>query len=231
MKLAGISGKARGKMGSMVFATAGGEQIVRQYQPNVANPSTTAQVQQRAKMKLMTQLAAAVCGEIVIPKQGLKSSRNLFVKKNFGLTSINGNAAQVDVKNLQFTAGNVALPPINANVTDSMLSVDLENDVDLDRVVYLCYKVTGQRTLQFAHSEIVNKGDSGPTFDAAFDAPDGDLVVYAYGMKDNSASASAKYGNYNVTTGTALASLIAARSLSPSDYTFTATSGKLVLAS
>lgn len=225
MKLAGISGKARGKMGSMVFATAGGEQIVRQYQPNVANPSTTAQVQQRAKMKLMAQLAAAVSGEIAIPKQGLKSSRNLFVKKNFGLTSINGDAAQVDVKNLQFTTGNVALPSIVVNSGGGSFTVSLANEADIDRVVYLCYRVTSQHALQYTDSKVVNKGDSSGVFSTTFTVPDGDYVAYAYGMKDNNASASAKYGNYNVTTGTALASLITTRSLSSSDYTFTATSG------
>lgn len=53
-------GQFRGKLGGAVFAVNAGEQIVRQYQPQVANPRTAAQLTQRAKMNLTGKLSAIV---------------------------------------------------------------------------------------------------------------------------------------------------------------------------
>ena len=81
MKLSGIAGTGSGKLGSQVYASVAGEQIVRNYQPKVSNPNTTKQVNQRSRFKLMSQLSAAMASVIVIPKEGMRSSRNLFSKK------------------------------------------------------------------------------------------------------------------------------------------------------
>lgn len=53
-------GQFRGKLGGAVFAVNAGEQIVRQYQPQVSNPRTAAQLTQRAKMNLTGKLSAIV---------------------------------------------------------------------------------------------------------------------------------------------------------------------------
>lgn len=229
MKLAGIAGKGTGKLGSMVFASAAGEQVVRQYQPSVSNPNTKAQVNNRAKLKLMSQVAAAVSGEIAIPRQGLKSSRNLFVKKNYDLATASDGVATLDYASLQFTNSSVALPGVNLfrrSGVSSTITAALYEIPAVSRVVYLCYKKTTEGALQFVDSQIATEADgAGGFFSVEFDDPSVDVVVYAYGMRDMSAKASAKYGNYSVTDGTALASLIMNRTLSASDYQFTATSG------
>ncbi len=49
-KIYGMNGVATGRRGNDVFAVTNGTQIVRQYQPVVANPRTDAQLRQRAKM-------------------------------------------------------------------------------------------------------------------------------------------------------------------------------------
>lgn len=223
MKLAGIAGKGSGRLGSMVFSSSAGEQVVRQYQPSVSNPNTKAQVNNRAKLKLMSQVAAAVSGEIAIPRQGLKSSRNLFVKKNYDLATAADGVATLDYASLQFTNSSVALPALFAERRPSGIVVSLTDATNVTRVVYLAYRKTTEGALQFVDSKIVESGDED--FPALFPSIDGDVVVYAYGMRDMSAKASAKYGNYSVTDGTALASLIMNRTLSASDYQFTATSG------
>ena len=51
-KMYGFSGKVTGKKGDAVFAVRNGEQIIRQYNPIVANPSTQKQVDARAALKL-----------------------------------------------------------------------------------------------------------------------------------------------------------------------------------
>lgn len=230
MKLAGIAGKARGRLGSMVYKSVNGEQIVSQYQPSVSNPNTTAQVNQRARFKLMSQVAAAVSGEIAIPKSGLTSSRNAFVKKNFALSSINEDAANINLEQLQFTNGNVAVPPVVAARGGEGINVALSAAADVSRVCYLVYRTNAQQQLQFVSSTIAETAGADGTFPATLDAAEGELIVYAYGMRDTDAAASARYGNYNVQDGTALASLIVARTLSTADYTLTRTSGTTVAA-
>ena len=230
MKLAGIAGKGSGRLGSMVFASTAGEQVVRQYQPSVSNPNTTAQVNNRAKLKLMSQVAAAVSGEIAIPRQGMKSARNLFVKKNYDLVAAADGVATLDYAALQFTNSSVAFPRVTleggADETGEIFNAYLNDTPAVSRVVYLCYKKTTEGTLQFVDSKVTSQadGESGP-YSVVFSHPGGDVVVYAYGMRDMSASATAKYGNYSVSDGTALASLVMNRTLSASDYQFTATSG------
>lgn len=49
-KIYGMNGVATGRRGNDVFAVTNGTQIVRQYQPIVANPRTDAQLRQRARM-------------------------------------------------------------------------------------------------------------------------------------------------------------------------------------
>ena len=60
-------GQFRGKLGGAVFAVNAGEQIVRQYQPQVANPRTAAQLTQRAKMNLTGKLSAIVRNSAITP--------------------------------------------------------------------------------------------------------------------------------------------------------------------
>lgn len=223
MKLAGISGTGRGRLGNMVFSATGGQQIVRQYNPNVSNPNTTAQTAQRARFKLMTQIAAAVSGEIAIPKSGNKTGRNQFVSKNFDLTSYANDIASLNIEQLQFTAGNVAVPAVVANRTANGINVSLASAADVTRVCYLCYRKNGQGGLQFVTSIIEATTGSGNTFPSTLPAASGELVIYAYGMRDADASATARYNNYQVADGTALATLVLSRTLSTSDYQFTRT--------
>lgn len=53
-------GQFRGKVGGTVFTVSNGEQIVKAYQPVVANPRTVSQLRQRAKMNLAGKLSAVV---------------------------------------------------------------------------------------------------------------------------------------------------------------------------
>lgn len=50
--------RAKGKLGGVVFQQYEGMQISREYQPNVKNPQSTKQVENRAKFKLSSQLVA-----------------------------------------------------------------------------------------------------------------------------------------------------------------------------
>lgn len=82
MKLSGIFGTGSGKVGSSVFVVRPSENIVRAYQPRVANPRTTRQTATRERLAFCSTVAKALDDVLAIgmPQRGLKSPRNAFVK-------------------------------------------------------------------------------------------------------------------------------------------------------
>lgn len=228
-----LLGKINGKVGGMVFASTGGEVIAREYNPNVSNPNTTAQVNQRAKLKLMSQIAAALAPVIVIPKEGLKSSRNLFIKKNISSVDAQDGVAQVTYENLQITNGNAALPAIHilrSQGAGVQVNLDERSDASVSRVVYILYKKTSEQTLQYVQSVVAENATTEGNFPAQFLYVEGDIVIFAYGMKDLNSKATAKYANYNVESGIDIAKLAMTRSISLSDFQFTQTRGTTLFA-
>ena len=233
MKLYGMAGKGTGKKGSDVYAISGGEQIVRQYNPVVSNPNTDGQVTQRARFKLASQLSAALAHSIVIPKKGLLSARNQFVKKNMDYIYSNAGGATASYENLQLTDGNRGLPTIHVepNGQDN-IQIGMTSDVSasISRVVYNVYQKTTENQLQLALSRVVPVTSGNQEASVNIVRPVGDIVIYAYGMTDKNSGASAKYGNYQVQSGQDIAALVASRKLSAEDFTFTQTRGVTLLA-
>ena len=228
-KVTSLYGKTTGKIGSIVFATSAGETIAREYNPHVANPNTKAQVNQRARMKLMSQLSSALAPVITMQKMGLVSARNQFTKRNFGFSYVSNGEAQVSYENLQITQGNAALPRINFGGTAGAYTLKLQDSADasISRVVWIVYRKTAEGKLQFYYSAIEEDAgvDGKFTHNLPPDFPADNFVFYAYGMKDLNAKATAQYGDLNVTTANDLATLVATRKISMSDYQFTQTRG------
>lgn len=235
-KVTSLYGKTMGKIGSIVFSTSGGQTIAREYNPHVANPSTTAQVDQRARMKLMSQIAASVAPSLAMQKSGLVSARNKFTKINFGNSYALNGVAQVSYENLQLTEGNLGLPQIVAYAYEEGIyrSLDIyfgeEPNANVSRVVYNVFTKTQEGKLSFYKSEIVENRYDQTLTNGYFVArmknmPSGDLVIYAYGMIDTSERATAQYGNLNVVDGSDIAKLVATRAISFTDFQFTQTRG------
>lgn len=232
-KVTSLYGKTTGKIGSIVFATSGGETIAREYNPNVSNPNTQAQINQRARLKLMSQLSAALAPVIAIPKQGLVSSRNAFTKLNFDKSMANNGIAQITYENVQLTNGNLGLPTIEAvRAQGSGISINLAEDASsaISRVVYILYRKTSEQRLQYVASVIAEGAGGNGTFPATLPYTEGDIVLYAYGMRDTSERASAKYGNMQVANALDVARLTAYRNISSEDYQFTETRGATMYA-
>ena len=232
-KVTSLNGKVTGKIGGVVYSTNAGAIIAREYNPNVANPNTSAQVDQRAKMKLMSQIAAALAPVIVIPKEGLKSSRNLFIKKNFDQATAHEGVAQITYENVQLTNGNAGIPAIYATrFPESGVQIQLAErcDASITRVVYIMYKKTSEATLQYVQSVIAEAPGADGTFPATMLYVEGDLVLFCYGMKDLNTKATAKYSNYGVHNAEDIAKLAMTRNISYSDYQFTQTRGTTMFA-
>ena len=232
-KQTSLFGKISGKIGSVVFSTSGGETISREYNPHVSNPSTMAQVNQRARMKLMSQLSASLAPVIAIPKQGLVSSRNAFTKLNFGASMASNGTAQITYENVQLTNGNLALPTLEATrAAGSGITINLAEDASkaVNRVVYILYRKTSEQRLQLVSSLIAQSAGDDGKFRATLPYTEGDIVLYAYGMRDTSESASAKYGNMQVANAVDVARLTALRNISTEDFQFTETRGATMYA-
>lgn len=242
-KVTSLYGKTTGKIGSVVFSTSGGETIAREYNPHVANPNTMSQINQRARMKLMSQLSAALAPVIVMRKEGLTSARNKFVQRNFGSSYASDGIAQISYENVQLTSGNTALPPISWNLSPDALApgmrvfFEAEPSVRISRVVYCLFRKSDEGKLEFVSSSIATIRSvegfnvffpaefTNVTYNSQGTALAGNYVIYAYGMTDTSESATANYGNLNVQSATDIARLVATRTISFQDYQFSQTRG------
>lgn len=246
-KVTSLYGKTTGKIGSIVFSTSGGETIAREYNPHVANPNTPAQVDQRARMKLMSQLSSALSPVIAMTKEGLISRRNKFVKKNFDNSYALNGVAQISYENVQLTEGSTGLPQVVASIntapdTPPMPIVGLSEDpsASISRVVYCAFVKSDENKLSFVASHIATtRGTRTMKFIQEFpellvnisgEDPDfaREYVIYAYGMADTSEKATARYGNLSIQNASDIATLVANRTISFEDYQFTQTRGTTI---
>lgn len=229
MKLNGIFGTGSGKTGNAVFATSAGKQIVRTYQPKVTNPNTDAQIAQRAKFKLLSQLAAAMAPVIVIPKSGLVSARNRFVTKNIPLATYANDKASIELADIQLTDSQVSMPAMarletfGDNGLMTMFNVPIANVAD--KVRYALFKKTEDAKLQLVDVKVVNvEPDATAYATVTFEnLQSGKYVLYAYGMKAKNASASVGYNDYDTEAGETTADLESSVRISTYNYNFTMT--------
>lgn len=228
MKLHGITGTGSGKLGSSVFSVTAGEQVVRQYQPVVTNPSTENQVNNRARLKLLSQLSAVMADVIAIPRAGALSPRNIFVSDNYPISSAENGAATIDLAKIALTKGGMQIPAVVAERDgDTAINVALAAKADqlVARVIYIAFYRNNVGELQLLDSAVVETAGAEGTFPYVFPYMPQDVIVYAYGIFDKNSKATAKFGNYGVENGTQVASLIADRKVSESDYLITKTQG------
>lgn len=222
-----INSKFRGKLGAVVYSVNTGVQIAREYNPQVKNPNTMSQMNQRSRLKLASQLAAALSPVIAIPREGLVSPRNLFIKGNMDFVSANEGQAMISYENIQLTKGVAGLPAVKAARKSNKINIELVSDAkkSISRIVYIVYTKTTEDQLQYINSIVVSEAGENGTFPSSVADFVGDVIIWAYGIKDNSSSATSKYGNYSVNTGEDIAQLVMTRKLAAGDFQFTQTRG------
>ena len=227
MKLQGFL-KGVGKIENIVVSQMGGVSIARAYQPNVSNPKTEKQVDQRARLKLASQIAAAMSPVIAIPKNGLVSARNAFIKKNMDLITAMQGTAQMMFAKIQLTNGSIPLPPLKASFSDNgYFTFGLVSDPgdSISRMVYCLFKKNTDGKLEFFKSYVTENPTTAKDWLMGEDKLEGEIVVYGYGIKDLSTSAKVKYDSYNIASGADIAKLVSTRTMNASDYQFTKTNG------
>lgn len=227
MKLQGFL-RGNGKVENLVVSQVSGVTIARAYQPNVSNPKTEKQVDQRARLKLASQIAAAMSPVIAIPKNGLVSARNGFIKKNMDLITAVQGTAEMQFANIQLTNGSLNLPALKASFSDNgYFTFGLTSDPgdSISRMVYSLFKKDANGQLQFYKSYVTDNPTLQKDYLMGEDGLTGEVVVYGYGIKDLSTAAKVKFDNYNIASGADVAKLVSTRTMSASDYQFTKTCG------
>lgn len=227
-KITNMVGLAKGKTGSIVYSVRGGEQIARAYNPYVANPNTVNQMRSRAKLKLLSQVSAAVAPVIAIPKQGAVSARNLFTKVNYKFTSYVNSAAQLKLADMQLTDSAVGIEGFVADRTSgTKIHCALTADMSLlyDAVVWVVIaKMSSGQLFPFADAVVEDAGIGG-TFPVDLPFTDGDISVHCYGIKTKSAAAAAAYSKLGVATAAGIAQIIANREVKAEDLGLSETRG------
>ena len=230
MKLNGLVGKGTGKLGASVFAVRKGVQIVREYNDKVGNPNTRPQVVQRAKFKLLTQLAAIIGNKgmlynVVNPGA---SMRNIFLKKNMSAVEVlpGANVATLKIDELTLTDGSFLFSAPEYNTQLNNVSIDL-SDTSLEDVAGAAIIVITQpemgRVLGYSQKVLREEGAGNITVDIVVPAPMVNktaVLVWLYRFKD--AAARARYEQTIATNDTTL-SLVFNRMVAEGDIEVSAT--------
>lgn len=231
-KINPILGKISGKIGALVYATQNGENIVREKAASVANPNTAAQVESRAKLKLMSQLTAVVAPVIAIKKDGIKNGRNQFISLNYAKCGYSNDAATVNLNQIQLTKGVASIAEFTADrASNTKIAVSLNEDMSerLDKVIYVCMEKQTDGTLNIRDSKVISAAGQNGDFAGELAYTDKAVVIYAYGMKENTDKAKASFGSMSAPTAEQVAKLLASRTISASDVTLTSTKGLTML--
>lgn len=190
-RLQGISGGLSGKTGSYTFRQSRGQTIVSQYQPIVKNPNTQGQQNQRAKFKLMTQLAAIMAtgfgtmGVTKRPGKQAPTQRNAFVQLNMPLVEVssdNQNAvAEIPMEQLKLTTSFRFMPSLN-------LANGGSDGIDIGFVEALPTEISSIRFVTVGYrgnvATIVDIRDipRSQSDNIQIAVPDGKYTVLAFGM-------------------------------------------------
>lgn len=202
-RMQGITGKLSGKMGAAVFRVRDGQQVVTQYNPIVKNPNTTGQKNQRAKFKLIAQLAAIMApafGTMLVAQSAAKgkaTQRNAFTKLNLPLVEItdtpDGDSAVIRMDKLQLTSsfrqfGNMTVAPDSGTLQVKIANVG--DDVSTGRVILVGYGTmvpTKQATIVSMRDIPNEEGTITANFTGL---PAGEYTVLAFGLIPSQSAAS-----------------------------------------
>lgn len=158
--IGGVLSKGSGRLGGHVLAVSNGQQIIREYQPNVANPRTSLQKAQRAKVVLAGKLSQITPDAVIIGlaenKRDRRSEYTRTIIKNARVQEVSGEYTAVLLPgNLVFshgqeaggvsavigavTAQSVQVTPTWGNNVDAVMVVAVQYNVDTEKYHYINY--------------------------------------------------------------------------------------------
>ena len=158
----GVLSKGSGRLGGHELAVSNGQQIIREYQPNVANPRTSLQKAQRAKIVLAGKLSQITPDAVIIGlaenRRDRRSEYTRTIIKNARVQEVSGEYTAVllpgelvfskgaeaggasAVINEVSAAGTVVTPSWGNNV-DAVMVVAVQYDTTSEKYHYINYMV------------------------------------------------------------------------------------------
>lgn len=230
-----------GKKAGLVTYYVGDTMLAREYNPHPANPRTEKQVQQRAKIKLLSQIAAVFRPIIAIfPSLG-KSSRSIFAKINYPKINAVSTTAEIDYTSVSLTdssrpitqvAKDIAFLPSGVRM---LVGLPQEPTKDIKRVFYYLFGKQDNGKLVFLDYYLseIRWSSRNPLYFCWANAPfeideEGratrDYLIYAIGMGDYSEEATEYWSQLDVPNIEFLGQIIAEELITHSDFFFTETS-------
>ena len=230
-----------GKKAGIVTYRVGDTLLAREYNPHPANPKTERQVQQRAKIKLLSQIAAVFRPIIAIFPSSGKSARAIFSKINFPKIAVSGTTAEIDYTSVSLTDSNLPITQVTKDIAflssgvRKLIGLHDEPSKDIKRVFYYIYTKTDNGKLQLIDYYLseIRWTSRNPLYFCWANAPfeideEGratrDYLIYAIGMGDNSEEATEYWSQLDVPNLEFLGQIIAEELITHSDFFFTETS-------
>jgi hypothetical protein len=229
-----------GKKAGVVTYEAGGQLIAREYNPHPANPRTLKQIQQRAKIKLLSQMGALMRFYIAIFPTDGRSARAQFSSINWKKISAQDETAQINYTQIEISASTFPLPTIDRSVTliedhwRKRIYVTEEPAEEIKRVFYFIFRkdLNGSLVLADYYLSERRSTPANPGYfnwaGATFEIDDSghslyDYVVYAVAMCDKSEEATEYFLNLDVDYIEQVGRLISEKLITAADYYFTET--------
>lgn len=241
-KIFGLSGRITGRKGDAVFAVRSGEQIVRQYNPIVANPKTPAQVDSRLKLKFSSQLGMVFATVIAMKKNGAQSARNVFQQVNFPNIEVadsgSGRKATIEMDKIKLTKSARFMPNVIAEQSDGTVTVHVSGDMTnvFDKIVYVVANITNNNEVRVLGSEVCSTPGASGDFELELSRSiasweSGPMYVYAYGVTAGTAKGSVKLDEINGDAAHNIAQMFSSNEVSEADLILTDTVGTRVIES
>lgn len=158
--IGGVLSKGSGRLGGHVLAVSNGQQIIREYQPNVANPRTSLQKAQRAKVVLAGKLSQITPDAVIIGlaenKRDRRSEYTRTIIKNARVQEVSGEYTAVllpgnlifshgqEAGGVSATIGNVTAQAVQVTPTwgdnvDAAMIVAVQYNVDTEKYHFINY--------------------------------------------------------------------------------------------
>lgn len=194
-KINPLLGKGTGKVGAFLLQVNSGVQILKEKPVKVANPNTDAQAEQRAKLKLMSQLAADMAQSIGFQKNGLVSPRNQFISANIGKCTFAENEAKIQLSAIDLTPGSLVMPYPKFGTEGAMELIGAA-PASVTAVIYALYDVVEGYRLNLAEQKIVSVAGEGNKFPTTLENVRDNQICYCYGVTGSAGAGMVDYEDY-----------------------------------
>lgn len=189
---------ATGKFAGAAFQQSPGNGTILREVVKPTNPSTEAQVEQRAKFKLMSQVATAFKSVIAMKREGNITPRNMFVKINSPLLTFDKaqSRAEIELAKLQLTKSAQAIRIVPLfNIEASTAGADIIADMDIlyGGIFILVRPLENGISIKEIARETLQEPENTVTHN--FEGVDAGDVILAYGITQDTTGLSVKYGN------------------------------------